>query len=61
MHCEAEMATQTTTLTFCMEPSLKEAWPSFEGIDLFDMNVKACILRVPGYWGAAALFEQLQP
>lgn len=55
------MATQTTTLTFCIEPSLKEAWPSFEGIDLFDMNVKACILRVRGYWGAAALFEQLQP
>lgn len=54
------MATQTTTLTFCIEPSLKEAWPSFEGIDLFDLNVKACILRVRGDWNAAALFERLQ-
>lgn len=35
--------------------------PSFEGIDLFDMNVKACILRIRGCWDAAALFEQLQP
>ncbi|MEK6662955.1 MAG: nuclear transport factor 2 family protein [Pseudomonadota bacterium] len=33
---------------------------SFDGIDLFDMNVEGRIQRVRGYWDAAALFAQLQ-
>lgn len=33
---------------------------SFEGIDLFDMNVEARIQRVRGYWYAATLLAQVQ-
>lgn len=33
---------------------------SFEGIDIFDINVAGRIQRVRGYWDAAALFAQLQ-
>lgn len=33
---------------------------SFDGIDLFDMNSEGRILRVRGYWDAAAVFSQLQ-
>lgn len=33
---------------------------SFEGIDIFDINVAGRILRVRGYWDPAAVFAQLQ-
>ena len=33
---------------------------SFEGIDIFDINVAGRIQRVRGYWDAAAAFSQLQ-